>query len=273
MFLLRWLKMCFLALPLVVASVFLGVICRQMGAAHPLFLAPSRALWVLLLRLLLALGGMAISAGIVAALFRPIAVACATYALSALALFLAWGLSVHAATLSLTYLVAAVVYAVMVQRDLAARTRFSVSALSRGQFGLLIILLAIAVGSFLISYNHYIAQYGLAIPQTYATEFSERLAYRLASALPQVVREQVQLGIQGHAEQLLTEELARVAKPVERYVPYVAALVLFLPLLAIVYFLSWLPMLFLWCIFPLLRVLRITRLVRAAIEVERLIIA
>ena len=53
---------------LVAAGYFLGVVCRQIGKSYELMLSPSMELLSLFLRFLLALGAVAVAAGLVAAL-------------------------------------------------------------------------------------------------------------------------------------------------------------------------------------------------------------
>jgi hypothetical protein len=68
----KWLKVTFFVLLLVGAGYFFGTVCRQIGQAYRLILSPSEELLSLLLWLLLALGAIAVIAGLVAALLRPV---------------------------------------------------------------------------------------------------------------------------------------------------------------------------------------------------------
>jgi ABC-type transport system involved in cytochrome bd biosynthesis fused ATPase/permease subunit len=118
----------------------------------------------------------------------------------------------------------------------------------------------------------YTRREGFAIPERYSEEFAERLASRVAAPFPSLVQEQVHDAVRGHAEQLLTEELEQLMKPVTPYVPLTAALALFLPLLAVCYVLSWVVLPVLWLVLVLLRAVGVTRIETETIEVERVVL-
>jgi hypothetical protein len=86
----KWLKMASLAALLIGTGYFFGTICRQIGLAYELILAPSRELINLLLQFLLALIAMGITAGLVATLLRPIWAGVFAFILSGLAILLGW---------------------------------------------------------------------------------------------------------------------------------------------------------------------------------------
>ena len=171
-----WLKALFLAALLVATAYFFGMICKQVGMAYQLLLFPSRKLLTLLLRLLLALGLMAVTGGIVAALLRPLWVASIAFALSGLALLLGWEVTRQSAALALLYVLAAIAYAAITQGELAERIHFSVRAVTQNQLVLLVALLLVAAGSFYFGCATYISEEGLAIPEKYRDQVSERAA-------------------------------------------------------------------------------------------------
>ena len=80
----KWLKIAFFTALLIGTGYFFGTICRQVGHAYELILTPSRELLALLLWFLLAVGALIVSAGLVAALLRPVWVGCIAFALSGL---------------------------------------------------------------------------------------------------------------------------------------------------------------------------------------------
>lgn len=68
----KWLKFAFFTALLIGAGYFFGIICKQIGQAYDLLLSPSEELLNLLLWLLLSMGGLAVTAGLVAIFLRPL---------------------------------------------------------------------------------------------------------------------------------------------------------------------------------------------------------
>jgi uncharacterized membrane protein YidH (DUF202 family) len=269
---LGWIKALFLAALLIGVAAFFGTLCRQMGVAYAELLAPSRTLVMLLLRLLLTLCLMGVAAGIVAALLRPWWLASSAIALSGLALLLVWGANTAHALLSLVYVLAAIAYAVITQYDLARRVDFSARAVAQNLFLLLVVLLIVALGSFYLGYANYIRTEGFSIPLKYRERAAVDVSNRIAAAFPEPFREGVRDAVKSQMEDLLSVQFRKTVKPVERWIPLLVAVVLFLPLLAITYALAFVPMLVLMAIFPLLRAMHIAKVTTQMIQVKRLVI-
>jgi len=269
----RWLKMVFLAIPVIVTGYFFGKICQQMSGAYPLLLAPSRELLTLLLWLLLALGFIAVSAGIVAALLQPVWVAFAAFAFSGLTLLLGWEVTLRSAILALLYVLAGAAYAISTQGELKQRIKFSVRPVTEGQNILIIVLLIVAIGSFYFGCAEHIQRKGFSIPEQYMTKFTGEMAKHIAAQAPAGQREKIQAEITKQSQRMMDDLMARWVKPFERYIPLLLALSLITPLLTITRLLTWVPMLILGGVFPLLTAVGITRVTTETVEVERLVIS
>lgn len=267
-----WIKAMLLALLLSSAAYFFGTVCKQMGAAYSMLFFPSRKLVTLLLQLLLAMGCMAVTAGIVAALLRPLWVACLAFAFSGLALLLGWEVTWQSTILTLLYILAAIVHAAMTQRELSKRIEFSVTAVTESQLILLVVLLIVAMGSFYLGYAGHIREEGFSIPEKYRNQLSENLANRITAPLPEIIREGVRTAVRQQVYYMLTDQFRQLVRPIERSIPIAAAVLLLLPLLAIVYLLGWLPIGALWVVFVLLRALGMVKVTTETIEVKRLVI-
>ena len=137
----RWLKIVFFAVLLIAAGYLFGHVCQQTQQGYELLFAPSAkdalrlALW-----LLAALGAMAFTAGLVAALLRPLWVGFAAFTLSALAMLLGWGLEATSGALAVVYFLASALYVWGVARGLEERLNFSVRPISQSQSTLLMAL-------------------------------------------------------------------------------------------------------------------------------------
>jgi hypothetical protein len=266
----RVLKIGLLTLPLIAAAWFFGMVCRRLEAGHLLLALTLRDLLPLLRDLVLALAALALTSGIAALLFQPLWIAGVAFALSGLALLLGWGVTMPHALLTLLFVLAGLGHSALTQRDLSQRTHFSVASAALSQLGLLVVLAAIAAGALYMGAAGYIREQGFSIPEQYSSEFAERLASRAAAPFPSLIQEQVYNTVRSYAEQLLTEELKQLMKPVSPYVPVAAALALFLPLLAVCCVLALLALPVLWLLLVLLKAVGVTRVSTQTIEAERL---
>ncbi len=268
----RVLKIVLLTLPLIAAAWFFGLVCRRVEAGHLLLALTVRDLVPLLRDLVLALAALAITSGIVALLFQPLWIAGAAFALCGLAVLWSWGVTPPHALLALVFLLAGLAHCALTQHDLSQSIRFSVGSAALSQLGLLIVLAAVVAGALHMGATGYIREQGFSIPQQYSGEFAERLASRAAAPFPALVQEQVYDTVRSYAEQLLTEELKQLMRPVTPYVPVAAALVLFLPLLAVCLVISLLALPVLWLLLVLLKAAGVIRAGTQTIEVQKVML-
>ena len=328
----RELKSAIFAVLLIVASYYFGDVCERIGQAYELILSPSREILGLAIRFFLAMGAVAITAGLVAALVRPLWACFAIFALSALAMLLGWELKTSSSILTAVYFVASFIYVERIARELNDRLRFSVGPISQSQRILISTLLIVACGSFYFGYAAVIDREGFSIPpalvemvvgrveeevskllpadlgEAAVAEFREQfeglleeMAKEAGKLLPEAVREATMAQFRDQLERALDEmekeagkrlqtvgREALIAKfmdqfgkalkefveeairPYERWIPLVFALTMFTPLLTITHLLSWIPILALRAIFPLLTALGVTKVVAETGLIRRL---
>jgi len=267
----RCLKIVLLAIPLIGATYFFGMICHEMDAAYRLFLFPSGESLLLLLRMLLALGIVAVGAGIVAVLVRPLWSAFIVFSLSGAALLLGWEIAWHSIALTVLYVVVGTAYVVGTENELRQRIKFSVRSVSEGQGVLLAVLLIVALGSLALGYHEHIRREGFSIPENYVSRTFEEVARRIALRAPVAEREAVQSEVRQQFRHMLDYMLQRL-EPFERFLPLALTLSLFMPLWTITRLLSWIPMLILGGVFPFLRAVGIAKVTAETLEVKRLVL-
>ncbi|MGB5933561.1 MAG: hypothetical protein WBH57_10910, partial [Anaerolineae bacterium] len=163
----RILKIIFFAVLLIAASWFFGIWCGRFGQAYTLLFQPGREILELGLWLLLAIMVVAVTAGLVAALLKPLWVAVVAFALSALAMILGWQVGIGPALLGLLYFLLSLPYARGVTRELNERLRFSVEPVSRGLSLLFMVLALVACGSLYLGYAAHIEREGFTLPPTF----------------------------------------------------------------------------------------------------------
>jgi uncharacterized membrane protein len=269
----KWLKGAFLAALLIGAGYFFGTVCKQVGSAYELLLTPSADLLDLLLWVLLALGAVAVTAGLVAALLRPAWVGMIAFALSGSTLLLGWQVTPVSGILALVYVLVAFLYVVGVARELNERTQFSVRPISEGQAMLLIALTFLACGSLYTGTAETIAREGFSIPKPYIDLFVDQMESQIEARLPEENRQEAVAQFREEFRRTLDDFFDRTVKPYERFVPFAIAGSLFMPLIALTRLLAWIPTLFLRAAFSLLASLGVTRVVSERQEVQKLVIA
>ncbi len=267
----RWLKIGFLAGLLIVAGFFFGVICRQVGQAYTMLLAPSWELLNLLLRFLGAALALAVCAGLVATLLRPLGYVWIAFALSAVALLIGWlEFSLISGILALVYFLVGSLYAGGVARDMARRISFSESSARVGQ-GLFLTALALVVaGSIYASFTAHIEREGFTVPRPYIEELEQLLEGQVGSVIPEVLREEVLESFRESFTTTLDGYVGGLLEPYEGYIPVIIAVLILLLLLPILRLLSWVSGLVLSIVFAVFRSLGITRVVHETVEVQKL---
>jgi hypothetical protein len=268
----KWLKVTFFLLLLVGAGYFFGTVCRQIGQAYRLVLFPSGELLNLLLWFLLALGAVAVIAGLVAALLRPLWVGIIAFALSGLAMLLGWQMTLGSGILILVYLLAASLYTVSVARELNERIRFSVRPISEGQGMFLMALILVACGSLYLGCAAHIEREGFSIPEFYLEMFMKPIEKQIEAQGPAGERQEALARFRKEFRLAVDEFFERTVKPYEQFIPLAVAASLFMPLVTISRLLAWVPAMFLSIVFPLLEALGVIKVVSETREVQTLII-
>jgi hypothetical protein len=268
----RWLKVLLLAAPLVAAGYFFGIVCPRMGEAYPLLLSPSRELLLLLLRLLLALAFVAVTAGIVAALVRPLWVSYIAFAVSGVALLLGWTVTAYSAVAVLLFVLVGAAYAVATKGELEHRITFSVRPVSEGQSALLAALLIVALASFYFGCAEHLKRAGFQIPERFLGLFTEAMAQRVAAQAPPAQRAAVLAEAVQQSRSMVDELLGQRLEPFEPFIPLALSVSLFMSLWSVTRLLTWVPMLILSAVFPLLTAVGITGETSETVEARRLVI-
>jgi len=270
----RWLKVAFFAALLIGVGYFFGTICRQVGEAHQLVLSPSKEILNLLLWFLLAVGAMSVTAGLVAALVRPVWAAAIAFALSGLSMLLGWKVEValSSGVLIAAYLAAAFLYVGSVATELNERVRFSVRPISEGQGTLLMALILVACGSLYLAYAPHIEREGFSVPDFYVETFMQQMEKQVEARVPADQRQEIVAEFREEFGRAIDGFFERTLKPYERFIPLIVAASLFMPLLTITRLLAWVPAVLLSVIFTLLKALGVIEEVTETREVQRLVI-
>ena len=269
----KGLKVAFFTALHIGAGYYFGKIIKEFSQSYNLLFAPSKELLILLLWLLLAVCALAVSAGFVVALLRPIWLAWIAFALSGIAMLLSWGLTLLHGILILVYLGAATMYLVRVVRDLEERINFSVQPISDGQGLLIIALILIACGGLYLTLDSHIKQEGFSIPEAFLSLITHQMEGQLESGLPFE-------GFGGIADefgemfqQTFVVFFDRMIQPFERFIPMVISVGLFMSLVTVTRLLTWIPSAVLRFCFIVFKAIGMVSVISEQREVSRLVLS
>jgi hypothetical protein len=272
-------KIAVLAILLVLAGLLFGRACGQISRQYDLVLLLDASFIQVLLFLLVAVAATAIAGGLTAALVRPLWLCAVIFVLSACAVFLGWGVSLHGAAVALVYLLVSLLYCRGVATSLDSRLKFSVEPISGSQSVLLTGLAIAASLSLYFGYAAEIEDAGFTFPpalrdtmrQMVMAPMTTQIEGRtdLTSEQKDALLAQV---MQGFEEQWLGP-VEESLQSVEGFVPWIVAFMLFQLLTVVNALLSWVPVVILSAIFPVLTALGVTKKLTETREVERLTLA
>jgi hypothetical protein len=266
------LKILFFAAMLIAAGYFFGSVCNRVNQQYQLILSLSKDLLPLALKVLLALGTVAVAAGIVTVLFRPFWVCIIAFGLSTLAILFGWEWRVGTNILALLYFFASLIYARGVAQELDNRLDFSVRPVSESQSLLFMALSVVICGAFYFGYAAQIEKDGFSIPSSLvemALTSKEKQLEQQPDLTP-VEREAILAKFRQEFEDKVKKPTEDTIKPYERFVPLTVAVGLLQLLVLITSLLSWIPILVLRLVFPLLTALKVVKVVTETREAKRL---
>ena len=271
-------KIIVLAIPLIVAGLLFGKACAGINQQYHLILVLDTDFLYVLSWLLLAMATVAVTGGLVAALVRPLWVCIVPFAVSALAAFISWEVSLASGVAALIYLIASLLYSRGVAEALDNRLRFSVEPISGSQSTLLAGLAIAACTSLYFGFAAEVDERGFTFPPAVREMISEmtmapmrgQIEARtdLTSQERDALLEQMSEGFEGQWMRPMEEMI----EPYAQFMPALVAFMLFQLLAVINTVLSWIPIVVLAIIFPILTGLGVVQKVTEMREVERLTI-
>ncbi len=255
---------------LIAASCYLGIISHQIGQLGDTIFSLTMDTLYPFLWLLLALVLVAITAGLVAALIRPLWICFIAFALSSLAVLFIWGLNLIGIVLAVLYLLAGLLYSRGVAKGLNERINFSVHPIKDNQTILLIVLVIAACTLFYSGYAAQIEREGFTTPPV-VINMVTGVAEGQMEELTDLTPEEKEQAIAEFREQF-EQQVEDMIKPYQQFIPIGIAIILLSILMTIISLISWLPTLILQGIFAILTASHVTKVVTEMQEVKRLTI-
>lgn len=255
---------------LVAASSYLGYVGRQIGQLGDAVFVFSMDTLYPFIWLLLALVLVAITAGLVAALVRPLWICIIAFALASLAVLFIWGLNLIALVLALLYLLAGLLYSRGVAKGLNERIKFSVHPIKDNQTILTLVLVIAVCVLFYFGYAAQIERDGFTTPP-FVVNIAMGIAEKEIEASPDLTPQEKEHA-KAEFRQQFEQQVEDTVKPYYRFIPAGVALILLGLLTTITGLFSWLPALILKAILAILTACHVTSVVTEMHEVERLTI-
>lgn len=260
-----------LSLPMLAAAYFAGVTLHRFGDFYPTLMDSAGSTLDLLLWLLGAIVLAALAGGVVAVLVRPLPVAIVTMGLSALAMFLAWGIDGWSALGAIAMLVTACGYVLSMEREMKMRIRFSPARVGRASFRLMTGLSLAACISLYAGAAEHIAENGIILPEEAWSAVAVGLDEYIMLVVPNDFQGTEVDGMRETFHAQLQETLRDLAEPYSAYVPFVYVLFFFMLLSQLLWLTAWLVGMLQRLIFPLLQALGFAELIHEKVVAERLV--
>ena len=268
----KLLKIALISFPLIAAGYLFGTICNQVSLSYNLMINPSINLIYLLIRLIATIFIMAVTAGLVAALIRPVYLGSFVFLLSGISILLGWQVLLVPGILTLIYVIAATFYTIGIANELRERIKFSVRPIIESQRMLLMALLIVSCGSLYLGCLDQINRDGLIIPDTYIEIFMKPLKQQILGQMPEPQREKAAVEMEDQFQGMVDRTLEETIKPYERYIPLMIAGGVLLTLNTILSFLSWIPPILISIILQLFKEMKIISEISETKEVKRIVI-
>jgi len=242
----RIIKMVIFGALLAGAGSFLGLVLRWAGHGYEHLIPPSWDALYLGIWLLGALVAVAVTGGLVAVLLRPFWVAVIAFAVSALAMFLTFEISPVGIIVAVIYFLVGLLYVRGVRGEIGNRIRFSVWHIRGTQTILLVVLAAIACTSLYFGYAAEIESEGFSIPEQtvdWVVDIADE--HIIDSILPEGASQEERQEVLDELRATLEGEVGSLIEPYEGYTPMGLAAIVFMILMPLTFFISWIPMLIL----------------------------
>ena len=268
----KWLKYGLFTVIHLITSYVLGRMCNQLSLSYELIMSPSKELLEIVLFLLLSLGGVIISAGIVALLMKPLWIITAAFLLSSLVILFGWQrFTIQVGIILLVYFVISCYAAHCVHAEQKERIHFSTKPFkdSLGLFS--IALLIVACGSVFIGSKDAIDRNGFEIPASYLEIFMDPFKEQVLSQVPYTERSQVEEGFEEQMQEMMDGFTEKI-KPIEKYIPLIIGATFLMPLLTVNQILSSIWLLVLQGVIKIFTAVGIIKIVIETRDVEKAII-
>jgi hypothetical protein len=235
-------------------------------------MSPSKELLEMMLFLLLSLGGVIISAGIVALLMKPLWAAVIAFLLSSMSIIVGWQQFTTIVGIILLVYFLICCYAVhCVHAEQKEHIHFTTKPFKDSLSLFSIALLIVACGSIFIGSKDAIDRNGFEIPASYLEIFMNPFKEQALSQVPYSEHKKFEEEFDGQMQEMMGGFTEKI-KPIEKYIPLMIGAMFLMPLLTVNQILSSFWLFVLYGVIKIFTVAGIIRVVTETRDVEKAII-
>ena len=254
------------------AGGFFGLVLRWADNGWEYLMPPTWDAFYLGIWFIGAVLAVAITGGLVAVLLRPFWVAAVAFAVSALAMFFTWDISMIGIIVAVIYLLMGLLYVLAVRGEIENRIKFSVWHLMRPQIILLVLLTAFLSTSIYFGYAEEIDRNGFSMSEEtidWVVEVADE--HIIDRILPEgTLNNRERQDAVDELRDYLENDVKSDMEPYEDYTPVGLAAIVFGIMTPIAFLFSWIPILILSLVFILLIRFGAVKKSAKAVEVIRL---
>ena len=268
----KWLKYGLFTFIHLITSYALGRMCNQLSLSYELILSPSKELLEKLIFLLISLGGVIVSAGIVSLLMKPLWATVIAFLLSSMLILFGWQqFTITVGIILFVYVVICCYAAHCVHAEQKEHIHFSTKPFkdSLGLFSFA--LLIVACGSVFVGSKDVIDRSGFEIPASYLKIFMDPFKEQALSQVPYTEHKKVEEEFEEQMQGMMDGFTEKI-KPIEKYIPLIIGATFLTTLLTVNQILSSVWLLILQAVIKVFTSVGIIKIVTETRDVEKAVI-
>lgn len=255
----------------VLSGTYLGVICKEAQNTAPMLMNPTSELLTVGIKMLIAVGGVILTSGLVAIIIQPFYAQAAVFILHGAAVLLTWKeFSLIGLIFTIVYVLMGIRFTFSVQQRMKDRIRVSLQPVSESRMIVLIGLVLIICSSLYLGIKAEVDAHGFHLPEGLLMAFIEPFKEGAMAGQSQEQREQAEAQFEEEFSKAMQQMQRETLKPIEAYIPILIPVMLFFLLETVINLLSFIPMLLLDVIFRLLKMAHFVKIEKISGEIEKL---
>ena len=267
----KWIKMLFITGLHVLSGFFLGAICKEVQGIFPMLLDLTPELLIVVIKILLVVGGVIFTSGLVALINRPLYAYATAFLLYGAAVLFIWEeFSLISIAFIVMYILLGIGFVFYAQNRMNDRISVSLQPISESRMLLLFgVILLICASLYLVAKDD-IRKHGFHLPEELIMAFAEPFKEGVLAEVPEEQKEQAKVQFEEEFSKAIKQMERETLEPIEAYIPILIPLMLFFTLQTIVSILSFIPMLLLEAVFRLMKTAHFVRVEKTSVEVEKI---
>ena len=267
----RWLKIIIIAVLHIAIGLYVGMICKEVQSVFPMLLDPSPGLLPAAIHILLGIGGVVLTSGLVALSIRSFPIYAVIFLFHGAAVVYGWQeFSLISIIFVFIYILLNIGFVFSTQQRMKDRIRVSLQPVNESRMMILIGIVLLICGSLYLGGKANIEKHGFHLPEELMMAFVEPFKEQALAGQPEEVRALAEEQFEEEFSQAIQQMEEEALKPIEGYIPIIIPLMIFFTMETIVSLLSFIPMMVLDIIFRILKALHFLTIEKTTGEIESL---